>query len=151
MVYQRLDNMLSICYRQSNDYKIRFTEKEDGSGGTLLGLDIFAAYVAFACISTLYAYWWDIKMDWGFLDHTSTGHKNKYLRDELLYAGGKKVCFTNTKKNRLIHSCVTAVLKKVRNIPSVTQRVLDLYCVSRKSAVENKPALSVRILHHHGA
>ena len=31
-------------------------------------------------------------MDWGFLDHTSTGHKNKYLRDELLYAGGKKVC-----------------------------------------------------------
>ena len=32
-------------------------------------------------------------MDWGFLDHTSTGHKNKYLRDELLYAGGKKVLF----------------------------------------------------------
>ena len=33
-------------------------------------------------------------MDWGFLDHTSTGHKNKYLRDELLYAGGKKVGFS---------------------------------------------------------
>jgi hypothetical protein len=70
---------------------ILIAEKEDGSGVTLLGLDIFAAYVVFACISTLYAYWWDIKMDWGFLDHTSTGHKNQYLRDELLYAGGKKV------------------------------------------------------------
>ena len=52
---------------------------------------MFIVYIVFACISTLYAYWWDIKMDWGFLDHTSTGHKNKYLRDELLYAGGKKV------------------------------------------------------------
>ena len=75
---------------------ILFPENKDGDV-TLLGLDIFAAYVVLACISTLYAYWWDIKMDWGFLDHTSTGHKNKYLRDELLYAGGKKVGCITTK------------------------------------------------------
>eukprot|EP00116_Pleurobrachia_bachei_P007176 sb/3467438/ len=56
----------------------------DKNGTDLLGLDIFTVYVFFACVSTLYAYWWDIKMDWGFLDHTSTDHKNKYLRDELL-------------------------------------------------------------------
>ncbi|XP_063673709.1 xenotropic and polytropic retrovirus receptor 1 homolog [Bolinopsis microptera] len=76
---------------------------------TLLGLDIFAAYVVVACISTLYAYWWDIKMDWGFLDHTSTGHKNKYLRDELLYAGGKKFVYFIIMGLDLVLRCVWTI------------------------------------------
>jgi len=76
---------------------------------TILGCPVFIAYIIFACISTLYAYWWDIKMDWGFLDHTSTGHKNKYLRDELLYAGGKKFVYFIIIGLDLILRCVWTI------------------------------------------
>lgn len=86
----------------------RVLANKDGTSN-LLGYEAFSAYIFFACVSTLYAYWWDIKMDWGFLDHTSTGHKNKYLRDELLYAGGKKFVYFIIMGLDLVLRCVWTI------------------------------------------
>ena len=43
---------------------------------------VFWGWIIFASLSTLYSYYWDLKMDWGFLDPNS---KHKYLRNELSY------------------------------------------------------------------
>lgn len=42
----------------------------------------FAMWVFFSIISTVYSYFWDIKVDWGFLESSS---KHKYLRKQLSY------------------------------------------------------------------
>lgn len=43
----------------------------------------FTLWVVFAILSTVYSYFWDLKMDWGFLESSS---KHKYLRNQLSYA-----------------------------------------------------------------
>ena len=45
----------------------------------------FYAWIICAVISSLYAYAWDIKMDWGLLD-SSESNENKFLREEIVYA-----------------------------------------------------------------
>ena len=42
----------------------------------------FYIWIFFASISTCYSYYWDLKMDWGFLDPNA---KYKYLRPQLSY------------------------------------------------------------------
>lgn len=42
----------------------------------------FTLWVVFSIISTGYSYFWDLKMDWGFLEPCS---KNKYLRNQLSF------------------------------------------------------------------
>lgn len=44
--------------------------------------DIFAAWVVFATVSTLFSFYWDIKYDWGLLGDS---RKNPFLRDNLCY------------------------------------------------------------------
>lgn len=48
--------------------------------------NIFAAWVVFAAISTIYSFYWDLAMDWGLL---VKGSKNRFLRDDLSYGGPK--------------------------------------------------------------
>ena len=43
----------------------------------------FYIWMGFAIISTCYSYFWDLKMDWGFLDPKA---KHKYLRQQLSYS-----------------------------------------------------------------
>jgi len=43
----------------------------------------FSLWVVFSILSTGYSYFWDLKMDWGFLESVS---KYKYLRNQLSYA-----------------------------------------------------------------
>ena len=45
--------------------------------------EIFAAWLCFAIISTIYSYIWDLKMDWSLMRLNS---KNKLLRDKLTYS-----------------------------------------------------------------
>ena len=40
-------------------------------------------WLVFAIISTIYSYFWDLKMDWGLLDRSQ--YKNYLLRKELSY------------------------------------------------------------------
>jgi hypothetical protein len=47
---------------------------------------IFSAWVAFAAISSLFSFYWDIKQDWGLLEKSK---KNPYLRDTLSYGSAK--------------------------------------------------------------
>lgn len=47
---------------------------------------LFYIWIVFASISTCYSYFWDLKMDWGFLDP-----KAKYLRPQLSY--NKKIFY----------------------------------------------------------
>jgi len=44
----------------------------------------FYLWIVFSVISSVYAYAWDIKMDWGLFD-TSAG-ENKFLREEIVYS-----------------------------------------------------------------
>nr|CAD7256647.1 unnamed protein product [Timema shepardi] len=44
----------------------------------------FYLWILAAVVSTLYAYTWDIKMDWGLLDTSAT--ENKLLREETVYS-----------------------------------------------------------------
>lgn len=48
--------------------------------------NIFAAWVVFAVISTLFSFYWDLKYDWGLLEKS---RKHKYLRDSLNYGSDK--------------------------------------------------------------
>ena len=47
--------------------------------------------IFFAIFSSLYAYIWDIKMDWGLFDKNSG--ENKFLREEVVYASKKYYYF----------------------------------------------------------
>lgn len=53
------------------------------NSGRLYGL-FFYLYIGSSIVSSMYAYAWDIKMDWGFFEKT-TG-ENKFLRDEIVYS-----------------------------------------------------------------
>lgn len=44
----------------------------------------FYLYLLSQFISTVYAYTWDIKMDWGLLDKSAG--ENKFLREEIVYS-----------------------------------------------------------------
>jgi len=44
----------------------------------------FYLWIVCSVISSVYAYAWDIKMDWGLFD-TSAG-ENKFLREEIVYS-----------------------------------------------------------------
>nr|CAD7464561.1 unnamed protein product [Timema tahoe] len=44
----------------------------------------FYLWILAAVVSTLYAYTWDIKMDWGLLDTSAS--ENKLLREETVYS-----------------------------------------------------------------
>ena len=44
----------------------------------------FYFWIVFSVISSLYAYTWDIKMDWGLLDKDPK--ENKFLREEIVYS-----------------------------------------------------------------
>ncbi len=46
---------------------------------------LFYAWVSAAVISSLYAYAWDIWMDWGLMD-SGAGAENPFLRDEIVYS-----------------------------------------------------------------
>ena len=43
---------------------------------------VFWGWIIFASFSTIYSYYWDVKLDWGFFDPKA---KHKYLRSELSY------------------------------------------------------------------
>lgn len=45
----------------------------------------FYIWILTAVISSLYAYTWDIKMDWGLLDRNA-GKENRFLREEIVYS-----------------------------------------------------------------
>ena len=47
---------------------------------------ILVSYVAMSVVSSLYAYTWDIKMDWGLLDSKSFASENRFLREEIVYS-----------------------------------------------------------------
>jgi hypothetical protein len=47
---------------------------------------LFAGWVVFATISTIYAYCWDIRMDWDLMNPNS---KHQLLRDKLAYGNPK--------------------------------------------------------------
>ena len=53
--------------------------------GSAAGKWLFYAYLLAAVVSSLYAYAWDIKMDWGLLD-AGAGADNPFLRDEIVYS-----------------------------------------------------------------
>lgn len=48
--------------------------------------NIFSAWVAFAVVSTVWSFYWDLKMDWGLL---TSNCKYRFLRDDLSYGGPK--------------------------------------------------------------
>lgn len=52
--------------------------------------NIFAAWVVFAIISTLFSFYWDIKHDWGLLEKS---RKNPFLRDNLCYGTNRLYYF----------------------------------------------------------
>jgi len=43
----------------------------------------FYLWIISSIISSLYAYWWDMKMDWGLFD--SNAGENRFLREEIVY------------------------------------------------------------------
>ncbi|OQV11683.1 Xenotropic and polytropic retrovirus receptor 1 [Hypsibius exemplaris] len=45
---------------------------------------VFYLWVISAIISSCYSFWWDIRMDWGFLDRNAKS--NRLLRDSLVYS-----------------------------------------------------------------
>ena len=49
-------------------------------------MPIFVAYIAMSVVSSLYAYTWDIRMDWGLLDAKSFNAENRFLREEIVYS-----------------------------------------------------------------
>ena len=51
---------------------------------------LFYAYLLAAVVSSLYAYAWDIKMDWGLLD-AGAGADNPLLRDEIVYSSKVRI------------------------------------------------------------
>ena len=44
----------------------------------------FYTWIVFSFISSIYAYVWDIKMDWGLFD--SNAGDNRFLREEIVYS-----------------------------------------------------------------
>lgn len=54
---------------------------EDGAEGHY---PFFYTWIVFSFISSIYAYVWDIKMDWGLFD--SNAGDNRFLREEIVYS-----------------------------------------------------------------
>jgi xenotropic and polytropic retrovirus receptor 1 len=44
----------------------------------------FYLWIFIRCIGTLYKYWWDIRMDWGFFDKNAG--ENRFLREQCVYS-----------------------------------------------------------------
>ena len=51
----------------------------------------FYLWIVFSVFSSLYAYTWDIKMDWGLMDKNAG--ENKFLREEIVYSSKKYYYF----------------------------------------------------------
>lgn len=56
----------------------------NNKGSDIYTNPFFYLYVISAMISTIYAYTWDVKMDWGLFD--SYKPESKFLRDEMVYS-----------------------------------------------------------------
>lgn len=48
-------------------------------------------WIISSIVSSLYAYTWDIKMDWGLFD--SNAGENKFLREEVVYSSAVTIFF----------------------------------------------------------
>lgn len=44
----------------------------------------FYLWIIASLVSSCYAYFWDVKMDWGFFDMKAGDHK--FLREEIVYS-----------------------------------------------------------------